>query len=83
MPLELETFISKRGGQKRYRCPDCPYDSYLPEHVVKHWAGTHQGENVPDRSGLFDLDDERRVVDASGKIPNKRPSTTHIPDTLA
>jgi hypothetical protein len=55
----LETFIGL-GGQVRYRCPECPFDSYQTEQVLLHWRDSHAKQAAPVGLGptLFDAEDK-------------------------
>jgi hypothetical protein len=61
---QLKTFVG-RGGQLRYVCPDCPFDSYATSEIYKHWLSTHKPVVVPGAT-LFDAEDN--TVDTSPTI---------------
>lgn len=67
--FELESFTG-RGGQLRYRCPGCGFDSYSEREVLKHWKGIHMESNVTPGPTLFDADDRpiEREIDAPDSI---------------
>ena len=56
MPLDTFTW----GGQTRYRCPDCPFDSYSEAAVLKHWVQIHGEITNPGGAGptLFDAEEK-------------------------
>lgn len=60
----FKTFTS--DGQTRYRCPECPYDSYDPNMTEKHFTESHrEQEDGMMNSTLFDHEGKkitRRIV---------------------
>ena len=65
MPMgEVETFEFK--GQKRFRCPDCPFDSHEMAMLARHWVDSHaEVAGIPSGPTLFDADDKplsKRIV---------------------
>ena len=61
---ELETFVSARSSQVRYRCPNCQFDSHKKEGVLEHWLDTHvekHGKNEP-RSSSTLYDSENKPI---------------------
>lgn len=59
MPEEepYETFVG-RGNQLRYRCPECPFDSYSIGLLETHIKDSHVEERKASAVTLFDADDK-------------------------
>lgn len=43
--MEITTFYFL--GQKRFRCPDCDFDSHEKQQIVEHWMVVHKTQEAP------------------------------------
>jgi len=78
--IAFESFIGW-AGQKRYRCPECPFDSYDPAQVMSHYIGSH-----PESRGgeIFDQEEgegNRIIVNPNVDL-SRRSKKVRAPETL-
>ena len=66
--LGFKSFIGY-AGQKRYRCPDCGFDHWVPSEVADHWMKTHKEESGPVGNTAYDEggDTVERKIHVPGK----------------
>jgi len=67
---QLETFVGI-GGQLRFKCPDCEFDSYSEGLVLEHWLGTHNDpQTTPAKTTtLFDAENKPLTVERVINMP--------------
>lgn len=66
--LGFESFVGY-AGQKRYRCPDCGFDHWVPAEVADHWMKSHKEESGPVGNTAYDEGGDK--VERKIHVPRK------------